>query len=521
MLKVYQYKNVVVETIQRNKRRINAYARQNQIKRIKVYIMLFLIMTLNINSVFAIENTNIYYGDYKILCDKDPYMYIKYDGKMQPNYKYYYFKDNKKYPVYCLNLGLKGAEEYELGYTVDGNDKIKDEKLQMIILNSYPYKSVEELELNNENEAIFASQFAIWCYMENLNINLIEPISDMNNKIVEVIKNIYNSRDRNINEFDIDLDMNYQKQEVEEKNGKLYYYRKINLESKNINVINLYTEDNNIIIEKLNDKQEYKISIPIDKVDSNYYSKIKLEINAKENIALFGKTKLDGFQNVAITLKDNFDAVIEKEIDFEKYESTIIINKKDKDTKENLSGVEFLITDEKDNVLEQCVTDENGIITFKVYNTDIIDIKIKETKAKEKYRDNNNEYEIEIYPNDFKSIDIYNEKQKGTIEIIKKTKEYNKYTSLPENTPLSNVEFNVLDEENNIVDTLITNEYGYAKTKELPIGKYYIQEIKTNEYYEIFKENILVEITSDEDNINVQVLNDNVYIEDKLPVTGR
>ena len=65
-------------------------------------------------------------------------MYIKYNGVMQANYEYYYIKDGAEYPVYCLNLGLKGAEDNYNGYIVNGDKKITDEKLQLIILNSYP-----------------------------------------------------------------------------------------------------------------------------------------------------------------------------------------------------------------------------------------------------------------------------------------------------------------------------------------------------------------------------------------------
>ena len=118
-------------------------------------------------------------------------------------------------------------------------------------------------------------------------------------------------------------------------------------------------------------------------------------------------------------------------------------------------------------------------------------------------------------------MQFYNEKKKGTIEIVKKTKEYNEYTKLPENSPLKDVCFDIYDENNNIVDTLKTDQYGYAKTKKLPIGKYYIKETITNEYYQIKTDKIEVEILEDDENVNVQILNDNVYIEKKLPITGK
>lgn len=521
MLKIYQYKNIVIDTIQRNKRRINAYARQNLIKRIKLYIMIALIFSLNFNNIFAIENSNIQYGDYQIFCKKDPYMYIKYEGKMIPNYEYYYIKDNQKYPAYCLNYGLKGAEEFETGYFVDVANQINDNGLKLIVLNSYPYKSIEELGLNSEEEAIFASQFAIWCYLGNFDINLIEPISNLNDKLVEVIKQIYSSKDGDLSSKEINIEIDCSKQKCEKINNNYYYYKTITINDRNINNIVISTQDGNVIIEDTENKNEYKISVPVESVNNSYITNINIELNLKENCVLFGKSKLANFQDLAITLNNNFDTIVEKNIEFEKYESNIVINKIDIDNKEKLSGVEFLILDDENNIIDKCVTDDNGIASFKLFNIESENIIIKETKAKDKYKLNNSTYTVEINPNEIKEINIYNEKQKGKIEIIKKTKQYNENTGLPENTPLCGVEFDILDEDNKVVDTLVTDEFGYAQTKELPLGKYYIKEKKTNEYYKIIEKEILVEILNENDNINVQILNDNAYVEEKLPVTGK
>lgn len=519
MPRIYQYKNTVFQTIQKNKRRLNAYILQSRIRRIKVYIMLSLIIFSNLSNVFAIENENIFYGDYQIYCNKDPYMYIKYDGKMRPNYEYYYIKDNVKYPAYCLNYGLKGAEEYSDGYTVDGEKKIEDEKLKMIILNGYPYKSNEELGLNTD-EAIFATQFAIWCYLENMDINLVEPISDMNLNIVSKIKEIYNSKDNSIKEKDINLDITQAKQEIEKVNDTEYYYKIIKLAGKNVKDIEINTNDKNANVLKISD-DEYKISIPVSCIEKDYNVKLDINLLAKENVVLFGKTDMNDFQNVAITLKDSFDAKVEKEILFEKYTSNIVVTKKDKETDETLSNVEFKLVDSSNNLIGNYTTDENGKAIIKLNNTDILNLKLKEVKAKEGYKLDDTEYEIKISPNESKNINIFNEKQKGKIEIVKKTKEYNNYTNLPENVPLENVKFEILDSNNNVVDTVITNEYGYAITKDLPIGKYYIKEIKTADYYKLLEDNVEVQIIDDGDVVNVCVLNENAHIEEKLPVTGK
>ena len=114
-----------------------------------------------------------------------------------------------------------------------------------------------------------------------------------------------------------------------------------------------------------------------------------------------------------------------------------------------------------------------------------------------------------------------NEKEKEIIQIIKKTKEYNKVTDIKENSPLQNVEFEILDSNMNIVQKVTTNEYGYCKTERIPIGKYYIKETKTNPNYELLKELVEVEIKDNDDQLLVQILNDNATILNELPVTGK
>ena len=71
---------------------------------------------------------------------------------------------------------------------------------------------------------------------------------------------------------------------------------------------------------------------------------------------------------------------------------------------------------------------------------------------------------------------IENEKKKGQIEIIKMDEENAEYK-------IPNVEFQVLDKNKKIVEKIITDENGIAKTCKLPIGEYYIKETKTDEMY--------------------------------------
>ena len=166
----------------------------------------------------------------------------------------------------------------------------------------------------------------------------------------------------------------------------------------------------------------------------------------------------------------------------------IKVIKVDKDNNEiKIPNVTFEIQDKNGNVLETIVTDGKGEAITKEYPIrDYPILRIHEIETNEYYVLNNNMLQISLDENQTKSIKIENEKKKGQVKVIKLDKD-NKEIKL------KNVEFEVLDEAGNIVDTIVTNEKGEAVTKMLPIGqKYTIRETKTAEGYELMEEKLEV-----------------------------
>ena len=96
------------------------------------------------------------------------------------------------------------------------------------------------------------------------------------------------------------------------------------------------------------------------------------------------------------------------------------------------------------------------------------------------------------------------------IEIVKKDAETEK--------PLQGAKFNILDASGNIVySDITTNEEGLAVIDKVLPGKYYIQEIKAPEGYELSKSNIEVEITNAEREVDLTATN---LLKLELPETG-
>ncbi len=145
------------------------------------------------------------------------------------------------------------------------------------------------------------------------------------------------------------------------------------------------------------------------------------------------------------------------------------INKRDKDTNELIidSGNKVLINDKEYEFID-------GVINLTLPAGDY---SIKEINASTGYFINNNELMFTIESNSGnKEIDFYNEKTKGKIEI-RKTNEDGDY--------LEGIKFEIYDENNNIVDEIITSKNEYDYSKELPLGRYTLKEISTLYGYEL------------------------------------
>ena len=86
--------------------------------------------------------------------------------------------------VYCLEIDKK----FPSGQTflINGTN---NEQINNVIAAGYPNKSVAELNLENENQAYFATQIAIWCSVQGYDINKIK--SD-NPVMLNAIRTIYN-----------------------------------------------------------------------------------------------------------------------------------------------------------------------------------------------------------------------------------------------------------------------------------------------------------------------------------------
>lgn len=207
-----------------------------------------------------------------------------------------------------------------------------------------------------------------------------------------------------------------------------------------------------------------------------------------------------------IATNDNYilsDAEFDVNVEFNKTSSQTITNehkkgdltvyKVDKDNNRiALGGVTFdLYSEEFGKVIGTYTTDQNGEIHVKDLRTGGYKWIEKETN---KWYNLAEDTTTEVIWDKDTANTIENELKKGQIRVIKVDKDNNE-------VKLEGVEFEVLDENGNVLEKIITDENGEALTQRYPIrdfDKLTLREVKTQEEYVLNEEPQTIELTENE-----------------------
>ena len=317
-----------------------------------------------------------------------------------------------------------------------------------------------------------------------------------------VLKEISTNANYILNEKAFDINVEYNKttsQTItnEHKKGNIKVY-KVDKDNKKVVLGNvefqLYSE-------------EFK------KVVGTYYTDVngKLEIkNIRTGNYKLIETKTNKWYNLAgdTQIKVEWDKETTKTIENELKKGQVKVIKVDKDNNEvKLEGVEFEVLDENNKVLEKIVTDENGeALTSKYAIRDFSKLKLRETKTLENYVLSDKVETIELKENQISNIKFENEKIKGKVEITK-------VDSKDENKKLEGAKFGLYDENDNLIETLITDKEGIALSQVLYKGNYYLKELETgSNYYLLNEDTFEFEIAKNGETIKKTIKNEPVDI---------
>ena len=257
---------------------------------------------------------------------------------------------------------------------------------------------------------------------------------------------------------------------------------------------NILASDKKTVIETLTtDKSGYATTKKLDK-GTYYYQEIEVPD---------GYVKDDEIFEFQINKQNE---VVKREVINKRITGNLNVIKVD-DNNTPIKGVKFEIYDANKNKVDTMTTDENGKATSK--DLQIGTYTYKEVSVPKGYVIDENEYEFAVTSKETQiEKTVVNNRAKGALRIIKLEKGIK--------TPIEGVTFEILDENKNVVDTIVTNKDGIAEKQDLIVGKYYYREISAPDKYIVDSKEKSFKLTD-----NGEIFEATVYNEAKtLPVTG-
>lgn len=398
-------------------------------KVLKILLIVLLVIVANIgilvNTVQAVEN-----GEKITIYSKGYFnRVIRNNGIVIKTAHAVYQENGKEYPVYCLNRELHGVGEYIATYDVKDQGKIEDLGLWRVVINGYPYKSIEQLGVTNEEEAYIATKQSIYCYIYNTGTELYSAINEQGERVINAMNNILENAKNSNESFDnpnieIEQSEKWNVDEIENKYVSKEYKIKSN---KNISKItlNLESQLKGTKITNLDEDGKFKILIPIENLKESGKFKIKIQTELETKPIFLGEAPSNDLQNYLLTAYSYEDMDKEFEQEYEKNNTKIIIEKTDNDTNEVLKGAKFEILDEKQKSIRVAETNNEGQVILDGLMPGIY--YIKEVQAPNGYSIDSELKKVEIKLNQEISLTIKNNKiiikqeepQKTIVEIPK------------------------------------------------------------------------------------------------------
>ncbi len=386
-------------------------------KSIKIILVAILIIILNmallINTVNAVEK-----GPITIYTKGYFKRVIRNNGIVIKTAEAVYEENGIEYPAYCLDRELHGVGDYIANYDVTNEGKITDVGLWRVIINGYPYKTIEELGVQDKAEAYMATKQAIYCYIYGTGTESYTPAVDgAGNRVINAINTILENAEKTTESFEdqkidviqsekLAIEGEYITKQYEVKSDINISKFIIELENAPIEtkVTNLKNQDKN----EFDSSEKFKILIPIKSLEKSGEFKIKIKTLMETKPIFFGRSPNEELQNYALTAFSYQDVSTELNQQYEENKTKIIIQKVDSETKQPLKSAKFEVLDKDKKVVIEKETDENGQIILKNLVPGVY--YIREIKAPEGYEDNKELNKIEININEKKTLEVKNNK---------------------------------------------------------------------------------------------------------------
>ena len=169
--------------------------------------------------------------------------------------------------------------------------------------------------------------------------------------------------------------------------------------------------------------------------------------------------------------------------------SGILIHKISSVDGKAIPGVTFLLYDSTNTPVAQATSDDHGYAWFEDLPAGRYFLREMENEG---YVRDTQKKTVYVKPSETTEVEWENTPITGQIQITKRSADYNSTNGLPAGTLLEGAVFEITDKAGNVVDTIRSNSRGLAISKQLPLSRYFVREVKAPEHYGISEKELTV-----------------------------